>query len=451
MSTRITVIGAGPGGYETAASAAEKGFDVTLVTDGPLGGTCLNEGCIPTKCLCRNAEVLEDLANAGDYGVDANYSFDFKKAIERKENVVSQLRSGVEFLLKKVNVIEGRASLKDSHTVVVRDKEIESDYIIIATGSVSANLPIPGNDIEGVLTSKEILSLEEIPKRLCIIGAGVIGLEFASIFNSFGSEVIVLEYCPNILPRFDIDLSKRLKQSLSKKGISIITSAKVGSINKSSDGIEVKYEFKDKPSSIVVDKVLMAVGRRPNLDSLNFEEVGIETTPRGVVVNNYMQTSVPNIYAIGDITGGMMLAHVATFQGRRALNHLLANCPSEGPVDKIRMDIVPAAVFTSPEAATVGKTEEDCKAEGIAVKSRKSFYRANGKALSMNAPEGYCKILEEEKSGRILGCHVFGAHASDIIQEVAALMTIDGTVYDLASTIHAHPTLSEIVLNAVVE
>lgn len=448
MSKRITIIGAGPGGYETAASAAEKGFDVTLITDGPLGGTCLNEGCIPTKCLCRNAEILEDLSHAEDYGIDASFTFDFKKAIERKDAVVSQLRSGIEFLLKKVRIVEGKASFKDSHTVLVGEEEIESDYIIIATGSVSALLPIPGNDLEGVITSKELLSIDVIPKKLCVIGAGVIGLEFASIFNGFGSEVTVLEYCPNVLPRFDIDLAKRLKQSLSKKGISIITSAKVESIEPSSEGLEVKYQLKDNLVSILADKVLMAVGRRPNLKSLNFEMVGIETTPKGVVVNEYMQTSVQNIYAIGDITGGMMLAHTATFQGRRVLNHLIAGCPAEGPVDKIKLDQVPAAVFTSPEVATIGKTEEECKVEGIAVKIRKSFYRANGKALSMNSPEGYCKILQEEKSGRILGCHILGAHASDLIQEVAALMSMDGTIYDLASIIHAHPTLSEIVLNA---
>ena len=448
MSKSITIIGAGPGGYETAAAAAEKGFDVTLITDGPLGGTCLNEGCIPTKCLCRNAEVLEDFAHSEEYGITASYSFDFKKAVERKEAVISQLRSGIEFLLKKVRIIEGKASFKDSHTVLVGEEEIESDYIIIATGSVSALLPIPGNDLEGVITSKELLSIDAIPRRLCIIGAGVIGLEFASIFNSFGSEVTVLEYCPNVLPRFDIDLAKRLKQSLSKKGISIITSAKVESIEHSPGGLEVKYQFKDNRFSILSDKVLMAVGRRPNLKSLNFDEIGIETTPKGVVVNNYMQTSVPNIYAIGDITGGMMLAHVATFQGRRVLNHLTAGCPSEGPVDKIQLDLVPAAVFTSPEVATIGKTEEECKAEGVAFKIRKSFYRANGKALSMNSPDGYCKIIEEEKSGRILGCHIIGSHASDLIQEVTALISMDGNIYDLSSIIHAHPTLSEIVLNA---
>ena len=448
---KITIIGAGPGGYETAAAAAERGFDVTLVTEGPLGGTCLNEGCIPTKCLCRNAEMLENLSHAEDYGIDASYSFDFKKAIERKDTVVSQLRSGIEFLLKKVDIIQGKASLKDSHTVLVGEREIESDFIVAATGSVSSVLPIPGNDLEGVITSKELLSTQEIPKRLCIIGAGVIGLEFASIFKSFGSDVTVLEYCPNILPRFDVDLSKRLKQSLSKRGISIITSAKVEGVLTSSDGLEVNYQFKEKPSSIIADKVLISVGRRPNLKSLNFDEIGIETTPKGVVVNEYMQTSVPNIYAIGDIVGGMMLAHVATFHGRRVLNHIMAGCPVEGPVDKIRLDIVPAAVFTMPEAASVGKTEEECKAGGIAIKSRKSFYRANGKALSMNASEGYCKILEEEKSGKILGCHILGAHASDIIQEVAALMTRDGTVYDLSSIIHAHPTLSEIVMTAAGE
>ena len=453
---RITIIGAGPGGYETAVEAAKKGIEVTLVSAGPVGGTCLNEGCIPTKALLRSAEIFDELAAASEFGVNAGEcSLDFLKAAARKDEVVAQLRSGVEFLLKNklITLLRGKASLLGGKAVKVALDEggevtVESDYVIIATGSVSASLPIPGADLPGVITSREFLSMTELPESVCVIGAGVIGLEFASLLRSFGKEVTVLEYCPDILPRFDTDLAKRLKQSLSKRGIKIETSAQVTAIEPSPEGLVTKYIRKDAKCSVTASKVLMAVGRRPNLVSLDFESAGIAATPRGVVVDQYMQTSVPGIYAIGDITGGYMLAHVATFQGRRVLNHILAGCPAEGPVDNIRLDVVPAAVFTSPEAACVGLTEDECKAGGIPVKIYKSFFRASGKAVAMGETDGFCKVVSSEADGRILGCHLFGPHASDIIQEAAALITRGATVSDLRDTIHAHPTLTEVLLSA---
>lgn len=453
---KITIIGAGPGGYETAVEAARKGIEVTLVSSGPVGGTCLNEGCIPTKALLRSAEVFETVKEAASYGVSAGEpSLDFAACMARKDAVVEQLRSGVEFLLKNklITLLKGKASLLGGKSVKVALEEggevtVDSDYIIIATGSVSASLPIPGADLPGVITSREFLSMTELPESVCVIGAGVIGLEFASMLRSFGKEITVLEYCPDILPRFDTDLAKRLKQSLSKRGIKIETSAQVTSIEASPEGLITKYIRKEAECSVTASKVLMAVGRRPNLASLDLESAGIKATPRGVVVDQYMQTSVPGIYAIGDITGGYMLAHVATFQGRRALNHILAGCPSEGPVDNIRLDVVPAAVFTSPEAACVGLTEDECKAGGIPVKVHKSFFRACGKAVAMGETDGFCKIVASEADGRILGCHLFGPHASDIIQEAAALINRGATVSDLQDTIHAHPTLTEVLLSA---
>ena len=270
----LTIIGAGPGGYETAVAAAAKGIEVNLVSLGPLGGTCLNEGCIPTKALCRAAEVYEDIRRAGEFGVSMpdgfNPGFDMKKAVERKDAVVDQLRGGIEFLMKNklIHLYYGKASFKDAHTVLVEAEngeltELVSDYIFVATGSVSASLPISGYDANGVLTSREILTLTEIPKRLCVIGAGVIGLEFASIFTSLGSEVTVLEYCKDILPRFDTDLAKRLKQSLGKRGMTIETAAQVQAIIENGDSLQVKYMKKDKEFVVDADKVLMAVGRRP--------------------------------------------------------------------------------------------------------------------------------------------------------------------------------------------
>lgn len=454
---KLLIIGAGPGGYETAVAASKHGLDVTIVSDGPVGGTCLNEGCIPTKSLCRNAEVLDTLAESSVFGIDnLSYSFDFKKVIARKNEVVARLKSGVEFLLesKNITLLYGKAVFKDAHTVAVTSPEgketaLKADKIIIATGSYSASLPIPGAELEGVISSKEILEMEEVPQRLCIIGAGVVGLEFASIFKSFGSEVNVIEYCKDILPRFDVDLAKRLKHTLSNRGISIETSAQVMRIDKTDEGLEVTYKKKDKEIKVVADKVLMAVGRRPNVLSVRPDVAGLEFTPKGIVVDGNMRTNVPDVYAIGDVAGGMMLAHVATFQGFKALADIL------GESREIDFSVVPAAVFTNPEVGVVGMTEEECKEKGLQIKCLKSFFRANGKALSMNAPEGYCKLIvyigeddNDLQHGRILGCHIMGAHASDIIQEIAVLMNTKATISDFQNIIHAHPTLTEVVQEA---
>lgn len=467
---KIIIIGAGPGGYETALVAAKRGVEVVLIEAGPVGGTCLNEGCIPTKAFCKNAEVLDGLREAEAFGVTGlSYGFDFKAVTARKNAVVEQLRGGVEGLLahKNITLVRGKASFKDAHTVTVipgfssvipsdadeSPQEYTADYIIIATGSVSASLPIPGADLPGILTSREILDIEEVPQRLCVIGGGVIGLEFASIFRSFGSEVTVVEYCKDILPRFDTDLAKRLKQSLGKRGIEINTQAQVTSITENSGEYTVTFTRKGKEETVVADKVLMAVGRKANVASLNLADAGIEFTPRGIVVNDVMQTNVPHIYAVGDINGKMMLAHAATFQGIVALDHIM------GVENDIDLSVMPAAVFTSPEAASVGKTEDECKEAGIPVKCLKSFFRANGKAVTMGETDGFCKIVvaAEPKEGaespyepgRVLGCHLYGPHASDIVQEACAMITRKATLKEFQDVIHTHPTLTEVLQSAL--
>jgi len=447
---KIIIIGAGPGGYETAAEAAKRGLDVTLISEGPLGGTCLNEGCIPTKTFCHIAELQEAAkthAAASSCGTATDVAIQI--ASERKNEVIKQLQSGIEILLKKVNVVYGHAKLIDNHSVKVLSEQVaavetavySADKIIIATGSVSASLPIPGAEL--AVTSKEMLELTEVPKRLCIIGGGVIGLEFASIYKAFGSEVTVLEYCPGILPRFDVDIAKRLKSSLVKSGIAIETSAQVKAIEKTDNALSVKYLRKDAEQAVEADLVLMAVGRRPNTAGLGVEALGLEMNRAAIKVDENMQTSVPDVYAVGDVTGGIMLAHYASAQGKRALNHIC------GVKDNIRFDICPAVVFTTPELATVGLSEEDCKAAGIEFTAHKSFYRANGKAVSMGETEGYCKILSESASGKILGAHILGTHASDLISELAALLNFDATIDQAKDIIHAHPTLSEIIQSAV--
>ena len=466
---RIIIIGAGPGGYETALLAAKRGVEVVLIESGHVGGTCLNEGCIPTKSFCKNAEVLDGLREAGAFGVTGlSYGFDFGAVTARKNAVVEQLRSGVEGLLshKNITLVRGKAAFKDDHTVLADGQEYTADYIIIATGSVSASLPIPGADLPGILTSREVLDLQEVPKRLCVIGGGVIGLEFASVFRSFGSEVTVLEYFKDILPRFDSDLSKRLKQSLGKRGIEICTQAQVTgiehmydtSLRDSSEPCQslyrVTYTRKGKEEAVEADKVLMAVGRKANVGSLNLADIGLEFTSRGITVDERtMQTNIPHIYAVGDINGKMMLAHAATFQGIVALDHIM------GVGNSIDLSVMPAAVFTSPEAASVGMTEEDCQAADVPVKCLKSFFRANGKAVTMAETDGFCKFIvaAEPKEGftspyepgRILGCHLYGPHASDIVQEACALISRKATLEEFQSVIHTHPTLTEVLQSAV--
>ena len=465
---KIIIIGAGPGGYETALLAAKRGVEVVLIESGHVGGTCLNEGCIPTKTFCKNAEVLDSLREGETFGLtDLTYGFDFSKVIDRKNAVVEQLRSGVEGLLnnKLITLVRGKASFKDAHTVTVtpgatpvtieKSVEYSADHIIIATGSVSSSLPIPGADLPGILTSREILDIEKVPSSLCVIGGGVIGLEFASIFRSFGCEVTVLEYCKDILPRFDTDLAKRLKQSLSKRGISVETQAQVTSITESdADAYTVSYTRKGKEETVTAEKVLMAVGRRANVASLNLDDIGLEYTQRGIVTDERtMQTNIPHIYAVGDINGRMMLAHAATFQGIVALDHIM------GVENQIDLSVMPAAVFTSPEAASVGLTEDECKDRGIPVKCLKSFFRANGKAVTMGETDGFCKVVvaAEPKEGaqspyqpgRVLGCHLYGPHSSDIVQEACAMISRKATLEEFQSVIHTHPTLTEVLQSAI--
>lgn len=447
MNYNLIIIGAGPGGYEVAVEAAKEGLQVLVVEKHALGGTCLNEGCIPTKCLCHSAEVLDEVKEAAVLGVNAaDVKFDIAAAMARKNNVLDGLRNGIAGLMKTpgITLVEGEAKFApgDAHTVVVGGETYKGDNVMIAAGSVTRYLPIPGAHGRDVITSKEMLELTEVPKRLVIIGGGVIGLEFAGIYNSFGSEVTVVEYCKEILPAFDRDIAKRLRTSLKKKGITFVTGAAVTEVVEEADGTStVVYDAKGKEGRVVADVVLMAVGRGANVDSLNLEEAGIDFTPRGIKVDENMMTNVKGVYAVGDINGLCQLAHAATFQSYHALNHIV------GHKDNIRLDIIPAAVFTTPEAAMVGLTEEACEAKGIAYKAYKSMYRANGRALSMAADEGLVKILTAE-DGTILGAHFLGAHASDMIHEIAVLMNHGATISELADMVHAHPSLSEIILAA---
>lgn len=445
MHSDLIIIGAGPGGYETALEAARRGMSVTLFNGDRLGGTCLNEGCIPTKCLCKDAEVVAQFKEADRFGIeDFTFTVDFTRIASRKNEVVGQLREGIATMLKtaKVNVVEAKAIFKDAHTVVANDEEYSADNIIIATGSVSKSLPIPGHDLDCVMDSTKILDIDYIPESLVIIGGGVIGMEFASVFSNLGSNVTVIEFMKQILPPFDSDIAKRLKQAISKKGIDIITSAAAKKIEKTDEGITVTYEAKGKEANVVATDLLMAVGRAPRVEGLNLEAAGVEYSPKGIPVDDNMRTNVPHIYAVGDVNARMMLAHVASFQGERALNAI------QGREDHIRFDIVPSAVFTLPECGMVGLTEEECKSRNIEIRTGKSFYRANGKALAMGESEGLCKLIFEKSSDRLIGAHIMGADAALLAQQACDFMNSDATAETIRETIFGHPTLSEILLAA---
>lgn len=442
MTHQLIIIGAGPGGYEVAVKAAKQGLNVLVVEARRVGGTCLNEGCIPTKCLCHNATLLQHLKEALSAGIHIDgVRFQLSDAIDRKDGIIAQLASGIESLMKTpgISFVQGKARFVDQNTIEVEGQEYSAPNIIIATGSVTKFLPIEGAHSDGVVTSTEMLNLRDVPQRLCIIGGGVIGMEFASIFNAFGSQVTVVEFCKEILPAFDKDIAKRLRTALKKQGITFKTGATVSAI-KDGDGCKVvEYMEKSSTQSVEADLVLMAVGRVANVASLNLDDIGIDYTPKGIVVNENMQTSLPHIYAVGDVNGKCQLAHAATFQSYRALNHIM------GCEDSINFDIMPAAVFTTPEVASVGLSEEAAEAQGIKYTARKAFYRANGKALAMGADEGLVKVLIDEEQ-KIIGCHILGEHASDMIHEASTLMNAGATLHQLSSNIHAHPSLSEILL-----
>lgn len=448
MNFNLIIIGSGPGGYRAASHAAAAGLTVLIVERHELGGTCLNVGCIPTKTYVRNAEVLLSLRDADTFGLTSmHYDFDFAKVVERKNGVVSQLRSGIQTLLSApgITLVRGEARFKDATTIVVTsgDGTIEGEYtaddIIIATGSSAKMLPIANMDADMVCTSDWLLSTTALPKRLCIVGAGVIGMEFASVMNAFGCEVTVVEFLKECLPTLDSDVAKRLRKVLEKRGVSFYMQSAVTSI---ADG-RVSFEKKGKTISVEADKVLLAVGRKPNIDGLNIEAAGVDYSLRGgITVDDNMLTSVPHIYAIGDVNGRQMLAHAATMQGLRAVNHIL------GRADNINFGVMPAAIFTLPEAASVGVSEDWCKDNGVeGYRIGRANYRANGKALAMNEAEGMLKLISDS-GGKIIGCHAYGVHSADIVQEAASLMCAGVTIDALKDMTHIHPTIGEMLQEA---
>lgn len=418
MKTDIIIIGGGPAGYTAAGYAAKQGLSVAIIEELHVGGTCLNCGCIPTKCYAHHAELIR-----------AGAPVDFTAIFNHKNEVVAQLRQGIETLLAQpgITFVNGHARFADDHTVMVGDEAYTAKSILIATGSRPKMPPISGIDSPRVLNSTTLLDMPNVPESLSIVGAGVIGMELASAFNQFGSHVHVYEFLKECLPTIDRDIAKRVRKSLEKRGVEFSMKYSVESIDQL-DG----------------DKVLVATGRMANIDGLDLANTSIITTKKGIETDDNFQTNVQGVYAVGDVNGKMQLAHAAEAQGRRAVNHIL------GIADNIDFSIMPSAVFTYPEAASVGLTDDDCKAQGIECQTRKALYRANGRAVANDETEGLLKLVARA-DGRILGCHAYGADAAFLVQEVAALMQMKATVADLADTIHIHPTLSEVLHSAALE
>lgn len=450
--TELLIIGSGPGGYRTASYAAQKGLRVIIVEKAQPGGTCLNAGCIPTKCLAHDAEMQLVASSHHSMALPV----DFTKVMERKEGVVSQLRDGVSSLLSQpgINFMKGNARFVSDHVVEVDGELIEAENIIIATGSRSKMPPFMSEEdfrhhsetAKNIVTSTELLSIPDIPRRLTIIGAGVIGMEFASAFSAFGSEVTVVEFMKECLPPVDSDIAKRLRKTLEKRGVTFYMQSAVKRIvsprEDGSDCTAVVFDKKGKEERIDTDLVLIATGRQANVENIGLESTHIAFSQKGIAVNEDMETNVKGVYAIGDVNGRQMLAHAATFQGFRAVNHIL------GKKDNIRLDIMPSAIFTYPEAACVGMTEGQCKDRDVKHTVRKGFYRANGKALSMEETEGMIKIMVGE-DGLVLGAHAYGAHSADLIQEVSALMNRDARLEEIRDIVHIHPTLGEVLQDAL--
>jgi dihydrolipoamide dehydrogenase len=450
MAVRLTIIGTGPGGYVAAIRAAQKGAAVTVVEGAEVGGTCLNWGCIPTKTLIASAEALERTRNAADFGIQVagEIGYNLAKIRERKDKVVTIQVKGIRSLFKSwgVNLIEGRGSLlsPDMVRVVRKDgavADVKCDKIIIATGSRPAKLPGFPFDGESVITSDEAIQLKSIPKSLLIVGAGVIGSEFAFIYRAFGAEVTMVEMMTHAISTEDEEVSGILERELKKAKIKLVTNVKVEKVERGSDGMMVTKLSND--AEVKTERILVSIGRSLNSENLGLDNVGVVIGKRGeIMVNEKMETNVPGIYAIGDVTGNMMLAHVASHQGLVAVANAL------GADSRMDYSVVPAGIFTMPEIGSVGLREKQAIEKGIKYRVGRFQFRGLGKAHAMGEITGMAKIIADEATDKVLGVHICGAHATDLIHEGALAMKMGTTAKQLGDMIHAHPTLAEALMEA---
>jgi len=445
----VAIIGGGPGGYVAAIHAAHMGARVALIEQGRLGGVCLNAGCIPTKALVKSAEVLLEARRAHEFGVDlGEVRPNFGRMMERKRLVVNRLVGGIEQLVKGngIALIRGAGRLLSPSTIEVAGTEgtqqVEAARVVIATGALDGRIPVPGLASPGVINSEQALELEEVPRSIAIIGGGVEGIEFACLFNALGCKVSVVEMMPAILPLIDDELARRLHQILRVSGVNVVVDARAKGVTETAEGLSVAFETKKGAEEVVAERVLLAVGRRPNTAGLAAEELGLALNRGAVVVNERLETNLPGVYAIGDVTGRIMVAHVASYEGEVAVENAL------GRPRLADYRAVPNCVFTIPEIGTVGLSEKQARESGMAIKVTKFPLGASGRAATMGETNGLVKMVCEEGSGRLLGLHVLGPHASDIIAEGALAIRHGMTAEDVAQTIHSHPTLPETIHEA---
>ncbi|MCC8194090.1 MAG: dihydrolipoyl dehydrogenase [Deltaproteobacteria bacterium] len=446
MSKRVIVIGAGPGGYVAAIRAAQLGATVTVVEKGSVGGTCLNVGCIPTKVLLHSAELFTAITREGpSIGIFAdNVRFDWSAIMKRKNAVVKRLVTGVGALLRSnaVTHVPGEARLVSPNAVEVGGQRLDADAIIIAAGSVPSVPPVPGLDLEGVITSDGALSLDALPKSIAITGGGVIGVEFASVFASFGVKVTVVEMLPRILPNIDAEAADILRKALTQKGVTFHTGAKLESVTRNGAGLHLQVQTSDGRSTIDVDNVLVATGRRPNTANLGLEALGVAMDRARIITDERMRTNIPSVYAIGDCTSKIMLAHVAEHEGQVAAENIMGH---DAVMD---YKAVPSAIYTTPAVASVGLSEEDAVKAGHTVKVGRFPLIANGKSLIAGDTEGLIKIIADSRHDEILGVHIVGGPATDMIAEGGLALRLEATLDEIITTIHAHPTVSEAVPEA---
>jgi len=440
---KIAILGGGPGGYVAAIRAAQLGAETVLIEAGELGGVCLNEGCIPTKTLLKSARVYQELLSSEKFGIsiDGEVRIDWAAMQRRKDGVVGQLNSGVRGLLKQngVEVVQGFGEVLDPHTIVVGGERISADHLIIATGSSPAILPIPGLqealESGAAVTSTGALTFKEVPQRLVIVGGGVVGMEFAALFSSLGSQVTVLEKF-TVLGSLDQDLQKYMQRLLEKKGVEIHNGADI----KRFAGSQVIAEINGETREFQGDAVLVSLGRRPNVQAVS--RLGLELERGAIRTNERLETSIPGVYAIGDVNGKQMLAHTASAEGLAAVENIM------GGSAVINYDKIPACIYTFPEVAMVGLTEQEAVRRGHKVAIGTFPLAANGRALAEGEPEGLVKIVADEKYGEVLGVHIIAAQATDLISEAVLALELESTVHELANAVHPHPTFSEVVMEA---
>ena len=454
MKYDIIVLGSGPGGYVTAIRASQLGFKVAVIEKESLGGICLNWGCIPTKALLKSAQVFDYLKHASDYGLTVKeFDKDFSAVVKRSRDVADGMSKGVQFLMKKnkIDVIDGFGKVKPGKKVDVtaadgKVTEYSADNIIIATGARSRELPNLPQDGKKVIGYRQAMTLAEQPKKMIVVGSGAIGVEFAHFYNAMGTEVTIVEFMPNVVPVEDEDISKQFERSLKKAGINVMTNSSVERIDTSGNGVKAFVKTAKGEEVLEADILLSAVGIKTNIENIGLEETGIATDRDKILVNAYYQTNVPGYYAIGDVTPGQALAHVASAEGILCVEKI-----ADLHVEPLDYGNIPGCTYATPEIASVGMTEKQAKEKGYEIKVGKFPFSASGKAKAAGTPDGFVKVIFDAKYGEWLGCHMIGAGVTDMIAEAVVARKLETTGHEILKAVHPHPTMSEAVMEAVAE